>query len=775
VWSWLAPAIGLATLVVLAGATIRLPGHAVTASAVVGIALALSVVVLWLSLPSADRALRIGLPVVVLIVLAASLPFAANGGFGVFTGKSNDLGYYLYDAQWLETHAGSKPPHIVMGFPMGPPAVAVVASKLTGGTSLVATFTAFMIAVATAAGLASLALFRSLPPVRRTIGAFLVGLPYMAASFYVQSSFKELAAGLFALAFALWLREVARESEAATALKPLAAVIPLGLLADAGVYTYSFAGLYWPAGILGLWAAMSAVVHRDRLREWARGRRFRPTTLRRVSVPLLVGVVAVLVLTIPSWTQVEDFFTTRGSLNALSGGSVAGDLARSPFFYTALGIWPVTDYRGQPPSMLLERLWFVVALALFLRGMFHLARRRQLAVLAGVGSVGALYLAARWGSGAYVQSKALAILAPTFMLATVYGAFAPGWGSRRDRSGERVRWRIRRIAWIGAALVFCAGALISTYLALGGSLIKSGAQMHQLEALARKAQGSRVLFLGSDDYVGWELRGASVASTDPHSGVFQLPVKRTTAQIWPRYDFDSVRPKLLDSVEYVITARGPFQSQQPPNFERVGETDNFVLWRRVGPTPPRQTLLEGLVPGKVLRCDTPRDHQIAAAGGVAGIWPQRPVYGLPDGWRASTPPPQAGGHGYPTALVEGRSLMQTLELGPGRWAISLQYASARPLELTAPGLDVRIGANSQRLGSLWPVATINVPQRSPVPFKVALAPRSTLQDALAGPDRLNTGLTGLVGAIAATPVGDQVRTVPLRQACGRFVDWYRLR
>src|SRR5919204_3021836 len=45
--SVLAPAIGLAGLVVIAGATVRLPGRAVTAAAVGCLAIALAGVVLW--------------------------------------------------------------------------------------------------------------------------------------------------------------------------------------------------------------------------------------------------------------------------------------------------------------------------------------------------------------------------------------------------------------------------------------------------------------------------------------------------------------------------------------------------------------------------------------------------------------------------------------------------------------------------------------------------------------------------------------------------------
>ncbi len=271
-WSWLAPAVGLATLVIVAGATIRLPGRDLTAMAAVGIALAASIAVLWIRRPEAPGAFRVGLPIVVAIALAASLPFAAAGGFGAFEGKSNDLGYYLYDAQWLQTHDGFEPSHVTKGFPMGPPALAVVTAEALGGASFVATFTAFMIVVAVAGGLASLTVFGELGAGRRTLAALLVGFPYMAASFYVGSSFKEVAMGMFALAFALTVRELAGEDRPEAAVRPgsLAALVPLGLLAGAAVYTYSFAGTYWPLGMLGLWVLASLLYQRRRLQALVR-------------------------------------------------------------------------------------------------------------------------------------------------------------------------------------------------------------------------------------------------------------------------------------------------------------------------------------------------------------------------------------------------------------------------------------------------------------------------------------------------------------------------
>jgi hypothetical protein len=783
-WSWLAPAVGLATLIVVTGATIRLPGRDLTAVVAVGIALAASLALLWVRRPQAPGAFRVGVPVAVAIVVAASLPFAAAGGFGAFQGKSNDLGYYLYDAHWLQTHAGSEPPHINRGFPMGPPALAAVTAKAAAGASLVATFTAFMIVVAVAAGLASLTVFGELGAGRRTLAAFLVGLPYMGASFYVQSSFKEVAMGLFALAFALSLRELAGEDRPKGAAGPgsPAALVPLGLLLAAAVYTYSFAGAYWPLGTLGLWALALALLHRSRLRALIHRYRPRMPRSRRARIFAAVALVAVLAVGIAEVNQVTEFARMRGSLSALSGGNTAGDLPGTPWFYTALGVWPVTDYRAAVPNLFVERLLFAVALVALARGLLVLWRRGELALLAAAVTAAILYLAARVGSGPYVQSKALAIMAPLTMLVAVYGALTAIAQRSRQRvptatsaaagaRGAAERLLAAPMVWGAVAAVFLASALLSTWLALGGALVKSDEQPRQLEALGRQVQGSRVLFLGSDDYVGWELRGASVISLDPESGVTLLPPKTTSDRT--SYDFDSLTPTQLDLTDFVISARSPLMSQTPPNFNRVAVTESFELWQRTGPTPPRRTLLEDELPGQELRCGSARGKRLSRDGGVAHIWSPAPVYGPPSSWRASSPAPPAGGFRRPNALVPGRSLTQDLDLGRGRWTISLQYTSADPVRVQGPGLDARLPPNSQRLGSFWRVGTIALPKPGTVSIRVETEPRSALRDLLAGPDRLDTGSAGLVVGVAAARVGARRATVPLRLACGRFVDWYR--
>src|SRR6188472_1528750 len=75
-FSWLAPAYGLAALLVAAGIAIRLPGHATTAAVVLGLITIAAAVWSWPRSGGRREAAAVGVPVVVITVLAASLPFA---------------------------------------------------------------------------------------------------------------------------------------------------------------------------------------------------------------------------------------------------------------------------------------------------------------------------------------------------------------------------------------------------------------------------------------------------------------------------------------------------------------------------------------------------------------------------------------------------------------------------------------------------------------------------------------------------------------------------
>ena len=90
-FTWLAPAYGLAVLILAGGIAVRLPGHATTAAIALGVLTVAAAA--WLRGRTRGRpgALAVGLPVVVITVAAAVLPFAIAGSVGVLgAGLVND-------------------------------------------------------------------------------------------------------------------------------------------------------------------------------------------------------------------------------------------------------------------------------------------------------------------------------------------------------------------------------------------------------------------------------------------------------------------------------------------------------------------------------------------------------------------------------------------------------------------------------------------------------------------------------------------------------------
>jgi hypothetical protein len=113
-------------------------------------------------------------------------------------------------------------------------------------------------------------------------------------------------------------------------------------------------------------------------------------------------------------------------------------------------------------------------------------------------------------------------------------------------------------------------------------------------------------------------------------------------------------------------------------------------------------------------------------------------------------------------LAAGQAASVPATLKPGRWDVGLAYAWRAGVRVTAPGLDRTLPATLDRQGQIYPVGRITVRANGPTTFRVQ-----------AGKPRWNSPRVVLFSAsLAITPVGT-ARTVPLKQACGKYLDWYR--
>ncbi|MCB0875747.1 MAG: hypothetical protein KDB46_06075, partial [Solirubrobacterales bacterium] len=440
-----APVVGLAAAAVIAWWTVRLPGHGLTALlALVALATVAGAFALY-RLENAPAALGRMLPAGIVALAAASIPFAAEGHFGVLgTGFNVDMSQHLFAASWLADPEGLSPSLFRNGYPLGPHALAVAANQVTG--ELTIAFTGVTIAVPVIAALAAVAALDSLSRLRAAIVAALTALAYLAASYLAQGSFKELFEAAFLLGFALWLRDLTRNpSRAGPGLLQL---IPGAVIAAGALYVYSWPGLAWLGATLALWAPAELYARRDDP----------GGALRRAAPAALAALVLLAVVAAPELDRIAKFGTSvdavtertarpagtapaAGAGGGGGGGEPAAKFERPEYDNdlgnlfgqinpaSVFGVWPSGDFRVNPgdgavpaPVFWLGALLGALALAL---GLAAALRQSEAALLAAFAAAAAIWLAARVGSTPYTSAKALQMLAPVVMRIAARGVLDP--------------------------------------------------------------------------------------------------------------------------------------------------------------------------------------------------------------------------------------------------------------------------------------------------------------------------------------------------------------
>ncbi|MET0557677.1 MAG: hypothetical protein ABW065_03270 [Solirubrobacterales bacterium] len=525
-WSWLSPAVGLALLVAVCWATVRIAGDGVGSAVVVAVLAIASVAYLWsLSGGGATsagvgsgwggrEALWVGAPVTLLALLAASIPFAVEGHFGILgTSFNPDMSQHLLAASRL---ADGLPNQLIhQGYPLGPHSVVVALNKGLG-IGLVQGFSGLTVAVAILAPLTVLTAFRELPAIPRTAGALVVGLAYVVASYFAQGAFKETMQALFLLAFVLALREASRNPDWSGL--PLR-FVPASLLAVGSVYTYSFPGLIWLGGAAVLWL----------LAELVGGRATRAANhpLGPRPVPaLLLALLAFIVLVAPELGRMLDFHSFETfDPNGPGLGNLFGQV--SPF--EALGIWPSGDFRLAPGDGAVPALAYYLGiafgLALLAWGAVRCWLRREWAVLAGLAAAALAYAAARVGGTPYTAAKAIEIASSVVALTILLPLLPELWFFRsayRTKGTTTPAGRPDSPLAGAAAGVFLIAAGACSLLALANAPVGPTSYSPALTEMRPLVADGPVLALPprqllADEhgtpYIAWELRGGRVCIT----------------------------------------------------------------------------------------------------------------------------------------------------------------------------------------------------------------------------------------------------------------------
>jgi hypothetical protein len=775
------PATGLSALLVICGVAVKLPGYEVTAAVITGVALLGCFAVFGRGGEPAGR-FRVGAIVALLGAAAvAAIPFATSGRIGILgQGLVNDdMASHLLFTEWVSSHAGPTPDLIQDGYPLGPHAIVAATAKVSGA-SLIEGFAGLTGAIA---ALLALTTYGGLPGVSgwlRVPAAVLAASPYLAAAYLAQGAFKEPMLALALLGFALALPAVRPAWSRGGGAR---AAIPLGVIAAGTIYNYSFPGLAWLMGAALVWMLLIAWRERDRARAFLASLRLRER-LRPAGAAIVLSVAIAVIAALPEVFRLASFSSFEAFNPQGTGPTVGFGNLRQPLNpLEAFGIWPSGEFRIAPANSTTPEIAFylggLLALAAFGWGLGRALARRESALPAALVAATVVYLGALAFGTPYTQAKALAIGAPVIMLIGLRGLLSADAvaGEEGDvPEGGGAGWwpprPLRPLVGFGVPLLliaFAAAAALSTLLPLRQAAVGPDYHLQEMLRMRPIVDGQDVLFLGRDNFVSWELIGSEVyAPITNHYDVEEIPSLYRATTLNAKFDWDNVpphgpdpdAPDGLSDFDWVVTTSAAEQSQAPPAFEPRLRTHDFILWERVRPVGPRRTLFEPLNPGAPLDCPDPAEATLRGVGGAGTAFTLQPVLGKV--WR---PDPE---------LTESTPAAQSIYLTPGRWEVSIQYASTQPLRISGdgPGLastfraELRTNLLFRGPSPYYPVGSLVVERPGEVAFRVEVD-----DPPLVG-RLLGTESKAYLGAIAATRADPSRETVPLRRACGRYVDWY---
>ncbi|MFN2612670.1 MAG: hypothetical protein ABR536_04780 [Solirubrobacterales bacterium] len=737
--SWLEPSVGLAIMLALCSLAIRLPHRATTTIALIAVVAVAALAILRRQALPGRGALAVGGPVALLVLVFASLPFAASGHVGILgIGVNNDLAGHLHYTSWLLDPTSVVPHNIRNGYPIGPHGLAAAISKGTGMEPLSALL-GLLLAVPVLTALSTMSVLKDLRALPRTVAGVLSALPYMAVSTFGIAGFKETIMALLVLGFTLGLRQLSRGEG-----NRRGALVALGILMAGMLAVYSYPGVAYALAIGLAWAALETVAAVRR----GEGEKVRDA-LRTGARLAVIPLAAALVIGIAELPRVRDFGSSVHDVF-----DVNSRLRETVSPLEALGTWPSGDFLTGTHGLTAYALFGAVGLVALITGVIWAVRRRELALLSGLTGLALVYLGTKLGGGLYVQAKALGIIAPLLMLIVLRALLAPA------ETPAQTRPPYLRLAF---AAGFIGLAAYSSFLGLRDARVAprdyEAAQLGRFRALVND---KTVLSLTSDRFTDYYLRGSDTFSPAkfaeelimPRAGKFErLPV-----------DFDSVVPGALDRFDYALTTTAAYKSAPPPNFTEAGRTKDFILWKRMGKTPLIGVLPEEERPGSVLNCRDPKLRGVLAEARKRGYDTARvqpmSVVGKRLFWSPSS------------TIENGGRIVQPLLLPKGRWQLSIQYYSpVLDLTVDAAGLHAKLTPTADGgvrfrtdQGPFWALGSVTS-DGGPIQVTVRAGGLSGLQKLLGVDQGADIG-----NVTAARP--EQAREIPLRQACGRYVDHY---
>jgi len=740
-----APAVGLGLLIIISYVAIQAPGGVTTAAVTDTLLTTLAAG----SLARRCRSFRVRFASTcagALGAAGAAIPFIANGRVGLLgVSLDNDTANHLIWAQALESSKARQIYGLPNYYPLGPHALADVVSNLLGARLDLA-FTGLLIAGVVLTAVVGANALGGETGWKRVITGVLAALLYLEAAYYAEGAFKEQLLGLLLIAFVLQLEAVRDQWTDGLGIR-WRFLAPTAILAAAALYTYGYPGIVWFALTAVIWLAAELMLR------WAGWRVIlRPPPSRipraqwavwvaklRLVLPAVAITTALLaVLSAPVARRNIALFDLFGASPAGTGAiSLAnlGNLAHQLPAPEGFGVWNSIDFRFDPSNVFHAGELAALAMGVFILGFLCVLARRELVLAAAAAACAIVYWRAS-NQSPYVLAKALVVAGPVIAVIDMRGLLR--------LEGRRVSVQLVSLA---VAAAFLALAAHSSFQTLRNEPVWPNESTAELTSLAGETRGQNVVDLVTTDYAEWLFHDSYMSSIADNT--------INLAQIGPRpnkpfvygtgTDFDSINFALLPRFTWVVTSNSPYASQPPDSFVLIRKLRLYELWKRVQRSvPSRQVIEKPGEPGAVLDCRSAAGRAISRHPGMAAVM-SKPVI-VPLGF-----------------IGAGAAETVKVPLPRGTWALSLQYTSATVLEITVRQRTWRMPAYLDRPGPWFIVGNV-----TSTGAPATLTIHADQPASFTGPS-----LGAAPTAIAATRVPDTRALIPLRRACGRYVDWYR--
>jgi hypothetical protein len=748
-WNGIEPAVGFAGLMAAQGLLARVPGT--RPALLLGLAALLTVSVFWLRRPAARRLPGSpGLWAAVLVTaLLTAVPFVVSGRWGLLgMGYNNDLGLHLAWAQSLVSDFGTEPS---AGYPLGPHGLVASLTALPR-LGLGPAFIGLLVALPALTAMTAWSALGKLTPGRRALATVLVAMTYLMASYFAQAALKEVATAMFLLAFTVLLPSMSPLP--GSRRERLLLTAPMLVLLAGIVFTYSFPGLAFAAVVAAAWLLSDPSFRRSL-------RSANPAAL--LKRPLVAAVSATVLL----------LLLTLAFIGPFGFGDAFSEVAASDAFgpvsaVEAVGVWLTSDYRLDGDlSTPLPGLMSAIAIVALLLSLWWWYRQPRSVYPIALAACGVFYLLSLPWVGDYSLAKALVISSPIVMVVVLTALLSGPPAEPTGRAGSGTAQRAVAVGWTSFAVGFVLLASASSLIVLRDASVPPPGRAGQLVAFQKEVAGSKVLYADQDRFGPYYFPGADVSlplKDFPEPDVTadrRKPFEGRSGQ--SAIDFDSFDAETLNNHDYVVTTSAAWSSKPPPEFDLVGETNAYRLWRRNGEVSDRPILGEAPMPAKLVDCDQEGSRYFKRLDGQAVLMPEA-VVGLATEWMP------AG------ELAPGESASLTLNLGAGMWRLSMQYFTPDGMTLRAPGYERRLAPaiDGQRIsnqatgsfGQFWSAGLLEVKRAGPVEIRAETDEPSFIQRV--------TGYTRKtkLGRIAAMRTGARERT-SMSEICDRWVDFFR--